>query len=128
MLARPEGAAIAGWDQLMLHLSAGEAGLRTILVVLDAEDRLVSASDLALYRSERPDGAADLTQDSVGGRFEPDGSFRGTRWHGTAVERPGEDESEWQLAKSEPSEADVEQLRALVAEVLRRGPARGASC
>jgi len=128
VLARPDGAAIAGWEQLTLHLSAAAAGLRAIQVVLDAADQLVAASDHVLFRSARLDGVADLVQESVGGRFETDGSFRGTRWHGTAVERPGDDDTEWQLTKSEPSDADVERLRTLVAEIRRRGPARAASC
>ena len=36
VLATPEGAAIAGWKQLTVELSAGSAGLRHVLVVLDA--------------------------------------------------------------------------------------------
>ena len=51
LMASPRGAAIAGWEQLVLHLSAGAAGLRTILVVLDADGTLLSASDSVLYRT-----------------------------------------------------------------------------
>ena len=58
----------------------------------------------------------------LGGRFEPDGSFRGTRWL-TVAEDPGKvDELEWQATKSEPSSADLTGLRTLVAELIRRAP------
>ena len=59
-------------------------------------------------------------QESVGGRFEPDGSFRGTRWLSIAEDPGGVDEPEWQSTKSEPSSADVAGLRTLVAELSRR--------
>ena len=130
VLAGPSGYALEGWEQLTLHLSAGAAGLRNILVVLDADGTLLSASDAVLYRT-RPDGVtasgneegAMILQMSVGGRFEADGSFHGTRWHSVAVERPGEEEPEWESTPSSPSEEDVEGLRALVAELIRREPA-----
>src|SRR5919107_3237436 len=129
VLAGPTGYALEGWDQLTLHLSAGAAGLRHILVVLDADGTLLSASDAVLYRN-RADGApasgngggAMILQMSVGGRFEPDGSFHGTRWHSVAVEPTGEDEPEWESTPSSPSEEDVGGLRAVVAELIRRQP------
>src|SRR3954468_7300900 len=125
VLAGPTGYALEGWEQLVLHLSPGAAGLRTILVVLDADGTLLSASDAVLYRSApvgasspaNGAGAATILQMSVGGRFEPDGSFHGTRWHSVAVERGGEEELEWESTPSSPSEEDVEGLRALVADV-----------
>jgi hypothetical protein len=46
--ASPDGAAIAGWEQLSLHLATGQAGLRILLVVLDASAKPVAASDPAL--------------------------------------------------------------------------------
>jgi len=36
ILAKPEGAAITGWEQLTVDLSAGAARLRIVMVVLDA--------------------------------------------------------------------------------------------
>ena len=54
ILAEPYGAAIAGWEQLTVELSAGSAGLRHVLVVLDATGQPISASDTVLYRSELP--------------------------------------------------------------------------
>jgi hypothetical protein len=121
-LASPAGSPIAGWEQLSVNLSAGGAGLRAVLVVLDATGTLLSASDAVLYRAGH-DGRATILQLSVGGRFEPDGSFHGTRWHSVAFERGGHEEPEWESTPSSPSEEDVEALRAVVSDVLRRGEA-----
>jgi hypothetical protein len=122
VLAGPNGWSIAGWEQLSINLSAGPAGLRAILVLLDASGSLLSASDAVLYCTGN-DCATSLHL-SVGGRFETDGSFHGTRWHSVAVARPGEEEVEWESTPSAPSEEDVEALRALVTEVIRRQPRR----
>jgi hypothetical protein len=131
VLASPTGWAVAGWEQLVLHLSAGAAGSRTILVVLDASGALLSAGDGVLYRTGLSEAApppedvpALIRQESVGGRFESDGSFHGTRWHSLAVDR-GEEELDWESTRSEPSPDDVAGLRTLVAELIRRQPPRG---
>jgi hypothetical protein len=130
VLASPGGSVLAGWEQLALHLSAGSAGSRSSLVVLDGSGTLLSGSDNVLYRVGLDGGAPPqdhdapclIRQESVGGRFEADGSFRGTRWL-TEAEDPGAvDELEWKATKSEPSEADVAGLRTLVAELIRRAP------
>ena len=118
----------------MLHLSAGTAGLRTVLAVLDADGALLSASDLVLYRtppvqdsaSENPTPPGTLLQLSIGGRFEDDGSFHGTRWHSVAVEQ-GEQDPDWESTQSEPGTEDVEGLRNVVAELIRRQPPRSTS-
>ena len=122
VLASPTGAAIAGWEQLVLNLSAGSAGRRTILVVLDGSGTLLSASDAVLYHtdSNHAAGAGAVIQLSIGGRFEEDGSFHGTRWHSVAVERAGAEEPEWESTPSQPSEDDVEGLRKVVTELMRR--------
>lgn len=130
VLAGPTGWAVAGWEQLVLDLSAGADGMRTILVVLDASGTLLSASDAVLYRTGpsggSPPGDGDapamILQLSVGGRFEDDGSFHGTRWHSVAVERGGDVEPEWESTPSEPSPDDVDGLRTVVAELIRRQP------
>jgi hypothetical protein len=124
--ASPAGAAIAGWEELVLHLSAGSAGLRTIVVVLDGAGALLSASDAVLYHTG-PDHAAGpgaMLQLSIGGRFEDDGSFHGTRWHSVAVGRAGSDEPEWESTPSQPSEDDVDGLRKVVTELMRRAAER----
>jgi hypothetical protein len=127
-LAGPTASAIAGWEQLVLQLSAGSAGLRTVLVVLDDIGTLLSASDSVLYRTGAPTGVAQtdpgaILQLSIGGRFEEDGSFHGTRWHSVAVARDGED-PQWESTPSEPSLEDVDGLRTLVAELMRRAVRR----
>jgi len=126
MIPEPETTAVAGWEQLILHLSAGDAGSRTIQVVLDGNGALLSAGDGVLYRSglENPDPPpiqepALIQQENLGGRFEPDGSFHGTRWRSVAIDR-GEEELDWEMARSEPSPEDVAGLRAVVDEVIRR--------
>jgi hypothetical protein len=124
ILARPEGSAISGWEHLTLDLSAGGDGLRHVLVVLDETDRPISANDAVLYHETLPDGTKEIVQESVGGRLEADGRFLGTRWISRAPD-PGDDEdAEWDMAKSEPSTEDVAALKALVAEMVRRGPPR----
>ena len=128
ILARPEGAAIAGWEQLVVHLSAVTDGSRTILVVVDAGGQPIIASDGVLYRIELPQGTADdprpavrFEMESVGGRLEPDGRFLGTRWRTLSIEREGEEDvAARQAAPSAPSDADVAAIKALVAEVVRR--------
>ena len=133
VLAGPTGWAIAGWEQIVVDLSAGAAGLRNVLVVLDAEGALLSASDTVLYRTG-PDGGAPpadcesptrVRTESVGGRFEPDGSFRGTRWLSEALDPGDTEELEWASTPSEPSADDVAALRLLAAELIRRRPAPG---
>ena len=129
ILARPEGAAIVGWEQLVIHLSAVPDGSRTVLVVTDADGRPISASDGVLYRTEVPAGTADdprpavrWEMESVGGRLEPDGRFLGTRWRTLMLEREGEEEENAQreATPSTPSDADVAAINALVLEVVRR--------
>ncbi|HEX9055335.1 MAG TPA: hypothetical protein VF830_10555 [Gemmatimonadales bacterium] len=116
VLPTPAGAAIAGWEQLVLDFSAGGTAMRVVHVVLDGDGRPISASDMVFYRT----GPAEIRQESVGGRFEADGSFRGTRWL-TAGPEPADDEPpDWESTPSEPSAADVAALRALVDEMLRR--------
>jgi len=123
VLAKPEGVAIAGWEQVVVDLSAGSAGLRVVMVVLDATGQPISASDAVLYRmkvAEQP-GVVEYHHENIGGRLEADGTFRGTRWRSVTVETGPEEEVEREATSSEPTEADVTALKALVAELLRRG-------
>jgi len=120
ILATPHGASIAGWEQLTVDLSAGSAGLRVVLVILDAGGRPISASDAVLYRVE----PAQMRQDSIGGRIEPDGTFRGTCWRTEGPEPPDGEEPQWDMRRSEPTPSQVSALMALVAEVVRRAPPR----
>ncbi len=132
ILATPSGAAIAGWEQLTIELSAGDAGLRVVLVVLDASGQAISASDTVLYRVETPEAGttavpgapAQVFQDSIGGRIEPDGTFRGTCWRTEGPEPAGDEEPTWESNRSEPTASQIIALMELVAEVMRRQPPR----
>jgi hypothetical protein len=116
-----DGAAIAGWETLSIHLSAGEDGLRHVMVVVDGAGRPLAAQDWVMVRT--PDGAGGVTSvhENVGGRLEPDGGFLGTRWRSVAFEAPGRDESEPRgSVPSSPSPEDIAAVHALVQEVLAR--------
>lgn len=120
MHGTPEGAAVAGWESLVLELSAGAAGLRVLQVLLDAEGRLLSASDHVMFRSEGEGQPVQIRQESIGGRFEPDGDFRGTFWLISGPEPVDDEEPRWEMSPREPTEGEVEALRQLVAEMVRR--------
>ena len=121
VLASPHGDAIAGWQQITIEMSAGAAGLRHVLVVLDADGQPISANDTVLFRRERPQPRpAELRQQSLGGRLEPDGTFRGTRWESVAIASIGDDEPRWDSTPSTPGPDDVAGITALVTDVLRR--------
>jgi hypothetical protein len=112
---------IAGWSQLVVDLSAGPAGSRVILVVLDPNDTPLGASDLVYFRpvpADQPDSRH--RQESIGGRFEEDGSFRGTCWLGMATGPAEGHDLRWELTPGEPLPVQVAALRSLVASVLAR--------
>jgi len=124
LIASGQAAAIAGWESVSLHLSSAPWGLRHVLVTVDAAGTLLSGGDTVLLEhEEQRDGAAVTVYDShsVGGRFEPDGSFRGTRWH-TRTERVGEGEETTTSTPLPPSQDDIAALNRLVAEMLKRAP------
>jgi len=70
------------------------------------------------------DSIATLTDhESVGGRFESDGSFRGTHWKTTLESNPrgNDDESTTRSAENRaPSEEEIAALRRIIADVLSR--------
>ena len=126
VIARPEAAAIASWQQLVVELSAGSAGLRILLVVLDGSGRPIIASDAVLRTetvSDMGNAAAVAVRhvhESIAGRLEEDGTFRGTRWQTVSVDTDRSAREIQQSTPSEPSTADVDRLKALVNEVVRR--------
>ena len=129
LVASGQAEAIAGWDSISVNLSDA-AGMRHVLITLDANDRLLSAGDMVMFQRSEPRGREVVTiydQEDVGGRFEEDGSFRGTRWV-TRTEQMGDDveHAHTTALPSPPSPADVASLRALVDAVLKRAPARTA--
>lgn len=121
LTSTPEGAAIAGWEHLVIWLSAGEAGLRTILVVLDESGRPISASDGVVYRRfNAAEGTVAWRHQNLGGRLEPDGTFLGTHWVSSSVEDADGTIHNQTQTPSAPTPADVARLKTLVDEVLRR--------
>ena len=116
---KPEGAAIAGWEQLTVELSAAGRGMRHLLVVLDAQGTPISANDMVMYSAELG-GEHVFFQENVGGRLETDGSFRGTRWRTLGVEGPQDEEARLDASPSQPSEAETQALKSLIAEILKR--------
>ena len=115
---------IAGWHNVTVNLSAPAFGLRHLMVVLDASGALIAAGDHVMFvRETTPDGEVATLSDheSVGGRFEKDGSFLGT-W--TLLTLESSADSEESVTKSHqqrpPSDAEIASLRRLVDDVLQR--------
>ncbi len=120
-------AAIAGWDSLVVDLSDPPYGLRTIQVTLDAADRPISASDHVLVRFADEASAGTpvrMRQESVGGRLELDGSFRGTHWDVSGLEPDDDEQPVWESTPRPPTDEEVAALKALVAEMVKRAPRR----
>lgn len=118
---RPEVTAIEGWAQVSIDLSC-PGGLRHFLIVLDREGRPIAASDGVLESLPPADAGSPgrVRHESLGGRFEDDGTFRGTHWVSEAPDLGDEQEAPWESTRSEPTADQAERLRALVAEVLAR--------
>jgi len=118
---------IAGWQSISVNLCEPEYGLRHVLVTLDENGQLLSGGDHVMFVREtapHDDCIATVTDhESVGGRFETDGSFRGTYWKTTLESSPdGDDESSVTRSaeKRAPSEDEIIALRRIIADVLRR--------
>lgn len=129
LVASGKVGAIARWESITVNLSDVATGMRHVMVTLDGDGQLLSASDLVLFHREEHRGRHVVTiydQQNVGGRFEPDGSFHGTRWQ-TRTEQIDDDDEHAQTTSlpSQPSASDVAALRALVEDVIERAPARG---
>jgi ribosomal protein S18 acetylase RimI-like enzyme len=125
VLRSPAGAAIAGWENLVLELSAGDAGLRVLQVLMDQTGQPISASDHVLYRSPHPSdpsAPAEMEHQSIGGRIESGGAFRGTCWHASGPEPPEGQEPRWHMISRPPTAAEIAALLGLVAELLKRSP------
>jgi len=103
------------------------------MVVLDATGRPISAGDHVLtIREVTAESTGTLVNeyvhDSLGGRIEDDGTFNGTRWHMVRILAPdeevGDDDPPSEARSAKPTEAEVDAIRALVAEILRRSDSR----
>jgi hypothetical protein len=126
-LAEGSAEAIAGWDSITVNLS-GEHGLRHVLITLDADDTLLAGADTVLFDRTERRGDLEVTiydHENIGGRFERDGSFRGTYWQ-TRTEQIGDDDegAVTQSTPFAPTDDQIAALRRLVADVLHRAPAR----
>ena len=125
LIASGSAEAIAGWHSIRVHLSAPDFGLRHVLITVDQDGRLLSGGDHVMIVLETtPDGVeATLTEhESVGGRFEADGSFLGTYWKTTFQNNPDEEESSVTRSaeRRRPSDEEVAALRGIIADVLGR--------
>ena len=122
-LAQGHEAAIAGWQNLTLNLSAGAFGLRHVLIVLDETGRPIAASDHVFIHWENPldpSGPWQMRQESIGGRLEEDGRVLGTCWTVTGPE-PREDEPPaWDSIPRQPTDEEAAMLQQLVAEIVMR--------
>jgi len=124
LLAAGSADAIADWENLLVELSAGPVGLRIVLVVIDGEARLLAASDHVLIRFPGRE-PVQVRHESIGGRFEEDGTFKGTCWLIEGPEPVEDEEPAWTMSPRPPTATETDLLRALAAEVLRRGARDG---
>jgi hypothetical protein len=115
----------------VLSLSAGDNGFRVVTILIDESGRPIGASDGVVYRQEiaspgHSNGERTMAwlHESLSGRLEAGSSFRGSRWISTSILGADGTARDGQRNAFEVSDADVEGLRALVAEVLRRLPPR----
>ena len=129
-VASPELAAtvdvstIAGWTQVTCELSAGEAGLRHVMVTLDETGRPISAGDHVLRCSPADGGLTRFEHESIGGRLEEDGGFVGT-YHWTVYVQPDDSDAQTDPTESssrKPTDLEIAALHDLVASLLRGIP------
>ena len=111
---------IHGWKDLIVEIGTGDQCYRIVHVLVDADGGLLSGSDHIVYRSETGPGG-ESEQFSIGGRFEPDGTFNGTRWHVVGPEPIDDDQPNWNYTPRKPTAEEIAALRELVGEVLKRG-------
>ena len=125
VLASEHGAAVAGTDQIAAE-SSGPGWLRISMVVVDATGALLAVNDAVIRHGDGVSGDASGTRsviESAGGSVQPDGSVRGTRWSSRVLE-DGSAAAEEPAVEATPAalgDADVAGLRALAAELLKRG-------
>ena len=114
---------IAGWESVTLMVS-DPGGIRHVHITLDGSGQIIAGGDHAMIaREEIRDGVEFTISDheSIGGRFEEDGSFRGTRWKTHTEGMAAADEASHTTSTSSvPTEEDIAALRRVVAEVMRR--------
>lgn len=124
-LATGTAGPIAGWQSVIIDLSEPSIGLRHVQITLDENGDLLSGGDYVMFVRETGPNECDakLTEHiNIGGRFEKDGSFRGTHWHTLLETDPNDDEKSTtkHAHHRAPSEDEVAALRRIIADVLRR--------
>jgi hypothetical protein len=124
-LASGTAGPIAGWQSVSVNFSEPEFGIRHVQITLDDTGTLLSAGDHVMFVRETADDGAVVTlsdHESIGGRFETDGSFRGTHWQTTLESDPRDaDNSITRSAEHRPpTGAEIAALRQLVDDVLKR--------
>ena len=124
-LANDTAGPIAGWQSVTVNLSEPVYGLRHVLVTLDEHGDLLAAGDHVMFvRATTPDGlgAALTDHESIGGRFEKDGSFLGTHWKTTLESSAGEEEGSItrNAEHRSPTDDEITALRGIIDDVLQR--------
>ena len=124
-LANGTAGPIAGWQSVIIDLSDPSVGLRHVQITLDENGELLSGGDYVMLVREvgANECEAKLTEHiNIGGRFEKDGSFRGTHWH-TMLETDPQDVDKSVTRSAEhrpPTDSEIAALRRIIADVLSR--------
>jgi hypothetical protein len=124
-LANGTAGPIAGWQSITVNLSQPDFGLRHVQITLDEQGRLLAGGDHVLFvRETAPHGCEATVTDheSIGGRFEDDGTFRGTHWK-TTLENNADDPESTVTRSAEhrgPSADEIAALRRIIDDVLDR--------
>ena len=124
-LADNSAGPIAGWQSVIVNLSEPACGLRHVLITLDEHGDLLAGGDHVMFvRDTTPDGLEATTTDheSIGGRFEKDGSFHGTHWKTTLVGSTDDEESSMARSAEQrpPTGVEIAALRRIIDDVLKR--------
>jgi hypothetical protein len=126
VLAGAHGSLLAAMEQVVAQ-SRGDGWLRISMIVVERGALLTVNDTVTTNGAEQVRAGSELVPASViesaGGRFEQDGSIRGTRWISRVIDDP-DASTEAPSMESTPSpltDDDVSGLRALAAELFRRG-------
>ena len=116
---------IAGWHSITVNLSEPDFGLRHVQITLDEQGQLLAGGDFVMFvRETTPDGGEATVTDheSIGGRFEEDGDFRGTHWKATLETSADDDENSVTRSAQHrrPSPEEIAELRRIIDDVLNR--------
>jgi hypothetical protein len=124
-IANDSAGPIAGWQSVSVNLSEPEYGLRHVHLTLDASGRMIAASDHVMFViATKPDDESVATitdHESIGGRFEDDGSFRGTCWKNRLECQDDQEEGVTTRAeRASPTGDQINALRRIADDLLAR--------